>query len=107
MAKSERRLGHPSTIKRWAHRSGWFFILIAGGGLIYAHAMKQKRISYQDTVSKLHELEKQKAEATTQRDELLLQIQSQSDPAWVEMVLKRELGMTREGEVKAYFHDDP
>lgn len=38
-----------------------------------------------------------------EQQELILQIESQTDPAWVEMVLKRNLGLVPEGQVKVYF----
>ena len=68
--------------------------------------MGEKNRAYKEMTAQLHLLEKEKGEAQTARSDLLLQIQSQSDPAWVEMVLKRNLGMVREGQVKVYFHAD-
>ncbi len=48
-------------------------------------------------------LERAREEASLQKEELLLQINSQRDPAWLEMVLKRNLGVVPEGQVKVYF----
>jgi len=91
-------------LKRWTHRSGLFFLFLGAGALLYLHGIREKnRMTGEMTVA-LHSLEKQKIEALKLRGDLLLQIQSQSDPAWVEMVLKRNLGMVREGQVKVYFH---
>lgn len=70
------------------------------------HALREKNRSYQEMTVKLHQLEKEKGAALKAHSDLLLQIQSQADPAWVEMVLKRNLGMVREGQVKVYFHAD-
>ena len=92
--------------RHWSRGSGWFFILLAAGGLVYLQAIKGKNQLYSDMMVQLHQLEKQKMEALQVREDLALQIQSQSDPAWVEMVLKRNLGMVREGQVKVYFHAD-
>ena len=90
--------------RSWTRSSGWFFVLLAAGGLIYLQAMKGKSHLYDEMMVQLQDLEKKKIEALQIRDDLALQIQSQSDPAWVEMVLKRNLGMVREGQVKVYFH---
>lgn len=38
-----------------------------------------------------------------QKEYLTRQINSQSDPAWIEMVMKKELGLVPEGQVKIYF----
>ncbi len=86
--------------------SRWFFILLAGAGLFYMSAMREKGRALGEMTAQLHELEKSKQEALTVQKDLLLQIESEKDPAWVEMVLKRNLGMVREGQVKVYFHTE-
>ncbi|MGH2612701.1 MAG: hypothetical protein ACRDFB_06575 [Rhabdochlamydiaceae bacterium] len=91
---------------RRIQRSGWFFLLLGGVALFYLHSMKEKNRIYDEMTLKLHQLEKDRGEALKIHNDLILQIQSQSDPAWVEMVLKRNLGVVREGEVKVYFHTD-
>lgn len=103
MGRREKRLP-VGRERRWTRGSGWFFILLAAGGLVYIQAMKGKSQLYDEMMVELRQLETQKMEALELRDELALQIQSQSDPAWVEMVLKRNLGMVREGQMKVYFH---
>lgn len=90
--------------RRWFQRSGWFLLFIGSGVFIYLQAMRQKEASYREMADQLHLLEEEKARAASHRDELLLQIQSQSDPAWIEMILKRNLGMVHEGEEKVYFY---
>jgi len=37
------------------------------------------------------------------KDDLLVQIESQSDPAWIEMLIKKKLGMVADGQTKVYF----
>lgn len=48
-----------------------------------------------------------KEKALTQQEVLKRQIQSQSDPAWVELTLMRGLGLVPEGQVKVYFRTQP
>jgi hypothetical protein len=112
-----RMAAHPITqigqlvSKRWAqrpwlHRSWWviaFAILCAG---LYFHAMQGKEASYQEMSARLKTLEREKALAIVQYQDLALQIKSQSDPAWVEMVLKRNLGVVPEGQTKVYFTEE-
>jgi hypothetical protein len=90
----------------WLHRNWWVLVFAAVCAVFYLHAMRQKDFSYQEMAFRLRSLEKEKAAAIVQQEELLLQIQSQSDPAWVEMVLKRNLGMVPEGQTKVYFHQN-
>lgn len=40
------------------------------------------------------------------RDDLLLQIESQNDPQWVELVLMRRLGMIPFGQIKVHFEKE-
>lgn len=53
--------------------------------------------------SKLHALEQQKEAYLAIQAALLQQVNSQSDPEWVEMVLIRELGLLPEGNDKVFF----
>lgn len=89
-----------------ARNSRWFYIVLAVAALFFIQALREKNRSYEAMVVQLHQLEKERDEALTLKKDLLLQVQSQTDPAWVEMVLKRNLGMVREGQVKVYFHAD-
>jgi hypothetical protein len=73
-------------------------------GVLYLHGVRQKNVTYQEMTARLQVLEAEKTLATAEQEELLLQIQSQSDPAWVEMVLKRNLGLVPDGQTKVYFH---
>lgn len=90
----------------WLSRSWWVIAFVCLSSFVYLSAMHQKDLSYQELTGRLSDLEKQKAMALLQREELMLQIESQKDPAWVEMVLKRNLGLVPEGQVKVYFHKD-
>jgi len=99
-------LRHPLLKRHWLHRSWWVIAFVALCGVIYLHGVRQKNITYQEMTGRLQILETEKALALAQQEELLLQIQSQSDPAWVEMVLKRNLGLVPEGQTKVYFHQN-
>ncbi len=73
--------------------------------LFYFQASQTKNKVYNEAALQLKSLENEKNIALATREELLLQLQSQSDPAWVEMVLKRNLGVVPEGQVKVYFQN--
>lgn len=70
---------------------------------VYYPAMQKKSQIFLQLKDKVSELELLKDAAVLQRDDLLLQIQSQSDPDWIEMVLKTRLGVVPEGQRKVYF----
>jgi len=90
--------------RHWLQRNWWVIAFAALCGVLYLHGVRQKNSAYQEMTVRLQVLEAEKAVALANQEELLLQIQSQSDPAWVEMVLKRNLGLVPEGQTKVYFH---
>ncbi|HNA62013.1 MAG TPA: hypothetical protein PKW79_02935 [Rhabdochlamydiaceae bacterium] len=87
----------------WLARSWWVIAFVILGSIVYFSAMHHKNNSYKEMLACLYGFEKEKALAVAEHQELILQIDSQSDPAWVEMVLKRNLGLVPEGQVKVYF----
>ncbi len=99
-------LRHPLPQRHWLNRSWWVIAFVALCGVLYLHGVRQKNITYQEMDGRLQILQIEKAFALAEQEELLLQIQSQSDPAWVEMVLKRNLGLVPEGQTKVYFHQN-
>jgi hypothetical protein len=48
-------------------------------------------------------MEMEKLKAVETREDLELRIASQNDPAWIEMVLVRDLGVVPEGFLKVHF----
>ena len=92
--------------RHWLQRYWWVIAFAALCGVFYLHGVRQKNIAYQEMSGRLECLEAEKILAMAEQEELLLQIQSQSDPAWVELVLKRNLGLVPEGQTKVYFHQD-
>lgn len=87
-------------------RSWWaiLFILICYG--FYAQGMQKKKETYQQLSARLHQMENEMKSALQKREDLLLQIESQNDPAWIEMTLMRKLGVVPEGQTKVYFEKD-
>jgi hypothetical protein len=52
---------------------------------------------------RLAEMEKISLQANQEKEELSSQLASQSDPAWIELVLLREVGVVPEGFLKVHF----
>ncbi|NGY95763.1 hypothetical protein [Neochlamydia sp. AcF95] len=82
----------------------WWVILF--GLFIYMlleQGMKVQNKEYATLQEHYQELEKQKKEAYALQEKLLIEINSQSDPAWVEQVLMKGLGLVPEGQIKVFF----
>lgn len=79
------------------------FLFIAVGSLFYLHGIYHKGQELAQLKGRFEILEKEKLLVLEEQKELCLQIQSQNDPAWIELILKKNLGMVPEGQVKVYF----
>jgi hypothetical protein len=88
------------------HRSWWMLLFWAICFVLYSQAMQKKSKVCQDLKYKIKELESTKQLVLAEQEDLKLQIHSQSDDAWVEMVLKKRLGVVPEGQMKVYFKKD-
>ena len=71
----------------------------------YSHAHKKKTVVFEELKNRFEELTIQKKEAQRIQDDLHLQIESQSDPLWIEQTLMRGLGLVPNGQKKIIFRD--
>lgn len=83
-------------------RSWWIFFCLFTC-LISYRAHQLRNVDIREMEFRLSELEKAKCMALSMQEEMQMQISSQNDPAWVEMVLMRELGVVPEGWLKIHF----
>lgn len=87
---------------RW--RSWWWVALACClSFFVYFQAMKEKKRSVTELTARIDLLQKEKAHAKELKEELLLAVSSQEDPAWIEMILMRDLGVVPEGWLKVHF----
>jgi len=93
-------------VQAFFFRCWWTILLIVFGYGIYLHGMHKKKELLSELKGKVHVLEKQLIAAKEQREDLVLQIGSQSDPAWIEMLIKKNLGMVPAGQTKVYFEKE-
>ena len=89
---------HHILLKNW-----WViaFVLMACG--FYLQAIHKKNRLVRALQERVDYLSLTKREAEEEKEELLIRIQSQEDPEWLELVLKEKLGVTGEGELKVVF----
>ena len=88
----------------WASR--WVFSIAIGCFALYGEAMYKKSkvcAELKDKVSKVEALKKFLLE---EQEELTSELNSHLDDSWLEMVLKKRLGVVPEGQMKVYFKKD-
>lgn len=85
--------------RRWA----FTFCFVTGAFVILELSLKQLESEGAMLEKQLVDLRLELKDAEAQKEYLTRQINSQSDPAWIEMVMKKELGLVPEGQVKIYF----
>ena len=71
--------------------------------LFYEQGLKKQKRDFAKLHERFLELEQEKVEAQALRHDLMIQINSQSDPAWVELTLMKGLGLVPEGQIKVLF----
>jgi hypothetical protein len=81
----------------------WVVAFCAATCFIYFHSLKEKSAALRDLTFRLEEMEKERLLAMSDREMLGLTLASQDDPAWIEMILMRDLGLVPEGFLKVHF----
>lgn len=84
-------------------QSWWVIVFCTATGFAHCHFLKEKKETLQLLGARLQEMEVEKVQALEKRQELELCIASQNDPAWIEMILIRDLGVVPEGFLKVHF----
>lgn len=84
-------------------KSWWVVLFILTCYMFYEQGLKKRDLDYDKLHLQLVDLQQQKKEALSLREDLILQVNSQSDPAWVELVLMKGLGLIPEGQTKVFF----
>jgi hypothetical protein len=81
----------------------WVVAFCAITAVIHFHFIKEKKDALCHLNGRLQEMEMEKVLVLERREDLELRIASQNDPAWIEMVLMRDLGVVPEGFLKVHF----
>lgn len=79
------------------------FCIISVVGVSLEAALKKLDEEKTSLQVQLVSLQNSIQEAEVKQHNLIRQINSQSDPAWIELQLKQELGLVPEGQKKIYF----
>lgn len=84
-------------------RNYWVVLFCAMIALVHFHFLKEKKSALALLKNRLQEMQSEKWQALERREDLQLCIASQNDPAWIEMILMRDLGVVPEGFLKVHF----
>jgi len=87
-------------------QSWWVYLFAAIAYLLFMQGMQKKKEAFQEITKRLEGLSEEKKSALEEREELFLQINSQQDPAYIQMVLMKKLGLVPEGQVKVHFQEN-
>lgn len=74
--------------------------------IVYSHASYKKNEVLASLDEQLHLLNEEKIALLQKNEDLLLEVNSQSDPAWIELTLMKGLGLVPEDQQKVYFYSD-
>lgn len=92
----------------WFQKWWWVMAFCLTAAVLYAHGIKARSLALEELRYRLTEMDKQCRFALQEKEDLAAQIASQSDPAWVELVLLRQMGVVPEGFIKVHFkHRSP
>lgn len=81
----------------------WVFAFCILATAIYVPSIRSRNLALSELQFRFSELEKETLVALQNRESLEQQIASQADPAWIEIVLLRELGVVPDGFLKVHF----
>ncbi|HLB53179.1 MAG TPA: hypothetical protein VJK48_05690 [Chlamydiales bacterium] len=91
-------------MKSFSFREWWWVALsLFCLFFFYPIAMQSKKKEMERLSFQLQEKKVEKLSVLAEREDLQLQINSQNDPNWIEMLLIRDLGMVPEGWLKVHF----
>ena len=93
-------------LRSWIAQVWWILLFTAGCFFMYSQAIQKKSLVAKSLQEQLEGLNQQKSELLAEREDLLLQINSQSDPAWIQLTLMKGLGLVPEGQTKVFFQNE-
>lgn len=71
--------------------------------LCYDYGMELRKSDFDKLHAQYMDLQREKLRAYMLKESLTLQVNSQSDPEWVELALMKGLGLVPEGQTKVVF----
>ena len=103
---TEESLGWHFPVKRFISRYWWVVLFVSLCGTIYGSSIRKKEAIIHSLDEQLFALQQETQELVEMQQDLHLQIESQSDPAWIQLTLMKVLGLVPEGQSKVYFYSE-
>lgn len=105
------RLKQPSTLKKnindrlisFCKEWSWTITWILFCAICLEYALQEREKEYRELQNERISLENQLKDAMSLHTKLLQEMNSQTDPAWIELVLIKKLGLVPEGQKKIVF----
>lgn len=85
-------------------RSWWLLLFLLCCGVALESALGRLHIDQAKLQEQWSALQIEKEKLLLEQADLKMQVNSQSDAAWVELTLMRKLGLVPEGQTKVYFN---
>jgi hypothetical protein len=106
--RSEYKLLTPALVRyidNLIFKSWWVILFILFCAIAYEWSIYKIDGIYEKLDRHAEELDLQRKSLIHLQEDLKLQVNSQSDPAWIELTLIKELGLVPEGYSKVFFRD--
>lgn len=84
-------------------KSWWAILFFLLCFFVYDQAVKRREREEELLSQKLHQLVLSKKTALEKQEELRIELDSQSDESWIELILMQKLGLVPEGQTKIHF----
>src|ERR1700733_1065606 len=97
-----RKLGE-RVVEEIFFRSWWVTLILILCFGFYEHEHKKRNETSAILTAQKNELQYKKIKAIENHDDLLMAINSQTDPDWIELILMKKLGLVPEGQTKIFF----
>lgn len=98
-------MGLPIITSRERHIIRWWWVILFFFlcGILYEQSVKKRDRDFAKLSEQLKQLYTDKDKVMKTQQDLLLRMNSQSDPAWQELVLMQKLGVAPEDQTKVFF----
>jgi hypothetical protein len=84
-------------------QSWWVILFILLCYMVYEQGIRKRNEDFAKLHEQYKELLKEKQKSMATQKELHLKVNSESDPAWIELTLMKGLGLVPEGQTKVLF----
>lgn len=92
---------HP--LSGWLLSFWWVILFTILCYAMYEASLRSRSAHFTSLSEQFASLQLEKKQALILQKELMEQNNSQSDPAWIELILMKELGLVPEGQKKVFF----